>query len=87
MPITKDLDLSSLATMTKGYSGADIEALCREAALNALRANLKTKKVTSNDFTQAMEKTGPSVSPDMEKWYKNFIRQVRQIKKPTTMVA
>jgi len=87
MPLTKDVDLPRLAGMTKSYSGADIEALCREAALNALRKDFKSNQVTVADFQEAMKKIGPSVSPDMDTWYKNFLRQIRQIKKPTTPVA
>ncbi len=87
MPLTKDLDLSSLSAKTKGYSGADIEALCREAALNALRRDIKAKEVTLEDFKNATEKIGPSIRPDMETWYKGFMKQIRQVKKPTTPVA
>ena len=87
MPLTKDVDLSQLAIMTKNYSGADIEALCREAALNALRRDIKAKEVTLDDFKEATKKIGPTIRPDMEAWYKGFIKQIRQIKKPTTPVA
>jgi transitional endoplasmic reticulum ATPase len=87
MPLAKDVDLPRLAGMTKSYSGADIEALCREAALNALRKDFKSNKVTFTDFQKAIEKTGPSVSPDMGAWYKSFLRQLRRVQKPTTPVA
>ena len=87
MPLTKDVDLPRLAGMMKSYSGADIEALCREAALHALRKDFKSKQVTFADFQEAMKKIGPTVSPDMDTWYKNFFRQVRQVKKPATPVA
>jgi len=87
MPLAKDVDLSSLTSMTKNYSGADIEALCREAALNALRRDIKAKEVSLADFGEAMKKIGPSILPDMEAWYKGFMKQVRQVKKPTTPVA
>jgi len=87
MPLTTDVDLPRLAEMTKNYSGADIEALCREAALKALRNDFKSKQVTFADFQEAMKKTGPSVSPDMNTWYKNFLRNIRQVRKPTTPVA
>jgi len=87
MPLAKDVDLSNLANMTNNYSGADIQALCREAALNALRRDIKAKEVNLDDFRGAMEKIGPSILPDMEAWYKSFMKQVRQVKKPTTPVA
>ncbi len=87
MPLTKDVDPVHLATITKSYSGADIDALCREAAMYALRRDVNAKEVTLSDFQEATKMIGPSVSPDMEKWYKRFMRQVRQVQKPATPVA
>ena len=87
MPLTKDVDLAHLATITKSYSGADVDALCREAAMHALRRDINAKEVTLSDFQEATKIIGPSVSPDMEKWYKRFMRQVRQVQKPATPVA
>lgn len=87
MPITKDVDPVHLAAITKSYSGADIDALCREAAMHALRKDVNAKEVTLSDFQEATKMIGPSVSPDMEKWYKRFMRQVRQVQKPATPVA
>ncbi|MCD6480922.1 MAG: CDC48 family AAA ATPase [Thermoplasmata archaeon] len=37
MPLAEDVNLDKLAEMTHGYSGADLEALCKEAAMRALR--------------------------------------------------
>lgn len=87
MPLAKDVDLSRIAALAKEHSGADIEALCREAALNALRKDMKVKDVTFADFQEALKKIGPSISSDMESWYKSFMRQARQVQKPTTLVA
>ncbi len=87
MPLAKDVDISLLVTLTKKYSGADIEALCREAGMNAMRLDINTKEVTANDFKKAMERIGPSIMPNMEAWYKGFMKNVRQLKKSTTPVA
>ena len=87
MPLAKDVDLTQLATATKYYSGADIEALCREAAMHALRKDVNAKEVTMADFQEAMKRIGPSITPDMEKWYKSFMQQIRQVQKPATPVA
>ncbi|MEM4771099.1 MAG: CDC48 family AAA ATPase [Acidilobaceae archaeon] len=40
MPLADDVDLAKLADMTKGYTGADLAALAREAAMHALRRYL-----------------------------------------------
>jgi transitional endoplasmic reticulum ATPase len=87
MPICKDVDLTQLTTATKYYSGADIESLCREAAMHALRKNVNSTEVTMKDFQDALKEMGPSISPDMEKWYKSFMQQIRQVQKPQTPVA
>jgi transitional endoplasmic reticulum ATPase len=87
MPLAKDVDLNQLSNLTKKYSGADIEAICREAGLNALRRDIKSKEVIAADFKKAIEKIGPSIMPNMEAWYRNFMKNVRQLKKSTTPVA
>jgi transitional endoplasmic reticulum ATPase len=87
MPLTENADLAHLANLTRNYSGADIEALCREAAMNALRDDVNTNEVTLEDFQEAMKRIGPSISPNMEKWYKEFAKQLRQVEKPATPVA
>jgi transitional endoplasmic reticulum ATPase len=87
MPLGKDVNLNQLVALTKKYSGADIEAVCREAGLNALRRDKKAKAVMAEDFKKAVEKIGPSILPNMEAWYRNFMKNVRQLKKSTTPVA
>ena len=87
MPLAKDVRLEGLVEMTKNYSGADIEALCRESAMYALRRDVNTKEVGMRDFQEAMKRAGPSISPDMEKWYKSFIQHVRTVQRPATPVA
>jgi len=87
MPLVNDVDIEHLATITKNYSGADIDALCREAAMQTLRRDVNAKEVPMKDFQEAMKRIGPSISPDMEKWYKSFMQQIRQVQKPATPVA
>jgi len=79
--------LNQLTIMTKYYSGADIESFCREAAMHALRRDVNSQEVTMKDFQDALKEMGPSVTPDMEKWYKSFMQQARQVQKPATPVA
>jgi transitional endoplasmic reticulum ATPase len=75
MPVAEDLDLKQLAALTRDYSGADLEALCREAALVCMRRTinlrdfekkispykLQSLAVTTYDFRTAMKRVGPSV--------------------------
>ena len=55
--------------------------------MNTLRESIDAKSVKMSDFKEAATKIGPSVSPDMETWYKTFIKHVRRSRKPTTPVA
>jgi transitional endoplasmic reticulum ATPase len=87
MPLNADVDLNQLAMATRYYSGADIESLCREAAMHALRRDINSHEITMKDFQDAMKEMGPSITPDMEKWYKSFMQQLRQVQKPATPVA
>jgi transitional endoplasmic reticulum ATPase len=66
VPLAKEVSLSSLAKDTEGYSGADIEAVVREAAMIVLRdikEGRKTKGVVmKKHFTEALKKVKPSLS-------------------------
>ena len=55
--------------------------------MHALRRDVKAAEVTMKDFQEAIKEVGPSVSPEMEKWYKSFMKQVRQVQKPATPVT
>ena len=69
MPLAKDVDLKDLAKSCENYSGADIEALCREAAMTAVRENEKTKTVTKAHFNKALNDVRASITPDIIKFY------------------
>lgn len=69
MPLSKNVDLTELAAQTQGYVGADIESICREAAILALREDIKAKIVGKKHFTDALKRVRPSVTPDVEQEY------------------
>ncbi|MCK5583969.1 MAG: hypothetical protein KAI33_09265, partial [Elusimicrobiales bacterium] len=62
MPIDKDVKVSSLVSKSENYVGADIESICREAALIALRKDIKSKIITKDDFDKAFDKLKPTVT-------------------------
>ena len=69
MPLNKNVDIVKLAQQTSGYVGADIESICREAALIALRADINAKEVDKKHFDEAMKKVVPSVEKEtMDKY-------------------
>ena len=59
MPLAEDVKLSRLAKNTEGYVGADIEAVCREAAMLTLREDINSETVSMKFFEKAMEKVKP----------------------------
>jgi len=75
MPLAQDVNLERLSQITHGFVGADLEALSREAAMNALRKimpsidfqldeipyeTLLQLEVTMNDFSEALKEVEPS---------------------------
>ncbi len=78
MPLSRDVVLDELARKAQGYSGADIEAICREAAMNALREDIESTEVSRRDFDVAMERVGPSITPEDDAWYQKFSKRLRR---------
>jgi transitional endoplasmic reticulum ATPase len=75
MPLAQDVNIERLSQITHGFVGADLEALSREAAMNALRKimpsidfqldeipyeTLLKLEVTMNDFSEARKEVEPS---------------------------
>jgi len=78
MPL-KGVDLKTIAKRTEGFSGADLEALVREAGMNALRENLDSKEVREKHFEDALKRIMPSLTPTLQKHYTNFEERRKKI--------
>ena len=76
MPLAEDVELATLAAATEGYVGADIAAICREAAIIALRENPSAEKVTSAHFEAALSKVRPSASKEIREIYQRVADQL-----------
>ena len=72
MPLNKDVKIKELAKETDGFTGADIEALAREAAMIALRENMESKEVKKKHFESALKKVKPSVTKQSIEIYKKI---------------
>ncbi|MBU0470264.1 MAG: CDC48 family AAA ATPase [Nanoarchaeota archaeon] len=72
MPLGEDVDIKKLAHKTEGYVGADIDGVCREAAMIALREDLKSKVITMKQFEDALEVVSPSVDKEIEEAYQKL---------------
>ena len=85
MPLVHDVDLDQIARQAAGYSGADLEAVCREAGLISLRRDIEAKSVTIEDFRDALERIKPSVTPDMDNWYQGFRKRFKKERAPVAV--
>ena len=66
MPLGK-FSMDEIASKLENYTGADIEAVCREAGLIAMRADKKT--VSKKHFEEAVERVRPTVTDEMMLYY------------------
>jgi transitional endoplasmic reticulum ATPase len=73
MPLEKDVDLEALTAKTENYTGADIEGLCREAGMAAIRAG--TAKVSMEQFEKAIKSSPPSINGRRLESIKKFVQQ------------
>jgi len=78
LPLAPDVDLYEIARATENYSGADLEALVREAFLLALRENISMKLVEKKHFMKALEVVKPSLSEDLIKFYMEWNERIRR---------
>ena len=79
MPMSDDVDLDELASETENYVGSDIESICREAGMNALRNDSESEEVTMDDFEQAMEETRPTATEENRKMYRQMAQKMNDV--------
>jgi len=72
MAVEPGLDLDALATLTSGCSGAEITAICQEAALIAMREDINSPFVPQCAFVAAAKALKRQITPEMlrnfERW-------------------
>ena len=78
MPLDEDVDLDILASVTEGYTGADIEAVVREAAMLAARENINAQKVSMRHFEKALLKIKPSVGAEEKAEYDRILSNFKK---------
>jgi transitional endoplasmic reticulum ATPase len=82
MPLAENVSLKNLSLLTEGYSGADLENLCREAGLHAIREKLEDFDfVELKDFEYALTKVGSTLQKETIDKYENLAKQLAQDQK------
>ncbi|MEM2022721.1 MAG: AAA family ATPase, partial [Archaeoglobaceae archaeon] len=91
-PLAEDVNIDELAEKTEGYSGADIEAVCREAAMLAIREKInpnmareeakeiaKSIKISKKHFEEALKKVKPSLTKEDVERYEKIIEDFHKM--------
>ena len=72
MPLDKEIKLEHYVEKTEGWTGADIESICRNAGMNAIKRAYKEKskeksemKITKEDFDSALEEVSKSIHKEL----------------------
>ena len=70
--------INKLVELTENYVGGDIEAICREAGMRALRENMDTEEVAWKHFEEAIESVHSSVTKEMLERYRLMDQTLRR---------
>ncbi|MFX1417345.1 MAG: CDC48 family AAA ATPase [Promethearchaeota archaeon] len=88
MPLAEDITLKVIAQNTEGYSGADLENVCREAGMQAIREKMeKLEYVEKSHFEFALSKIKSTLPRDIIERYESMAKQItesRNIKETQT---
>lgn len=72
MPISPEMSSTYVASITEGYSGAEVVALIKEAALRAVSVSLAAEYLTKEDVIAASAKVRPRTKQEDVQWYLNW---------------
>ncbi|XP_055958747.1 ribosome biogenesis protein SPATA5 isoform X1 [Patella vulgata] len=75
MPIASDVQIQDLVNRTDFYSGAEVTAVCHEAALAALQEDINGKCIQQRHFNQALLAITPRTSQTAISFYENYHKQ------------
>ncbi|KAM7417173.1 hypothetical protein PAMA_017016 [Pampus argenteus] len=75
MPVAENVSLDNLVTRTNKYSGAEITAVCREAALLALQEDIKAQHIEARHFESALNTVKPRIPDSLIQSYISYQQQ------------
>ncbi|XP_034055892.1 ATPase family protein 2 homolog [Gymnodraco acuticeps] len=72
MPVAQNVSIEDLVTRTGKYSGAEITAVCREAALLALQEDIKAQLIEARHFESALNTVKPRIPDSLIQSYISY---------------
>ena len=79
MPLAEDVSLKNIAQNTVGYSGADLENVCREAGMEAIREKMENiEKIENKHFEFALSKIKSTLPKEIVDRYENIAKQISE---------
>jgi transitional endoplasmic reticulum ATPase len=78
MPLADDVNLEELSRNLEGFVGSDIQALCREAGLVALREDIEIDKVSYHHFLEAREKVHATMTAAAQEYYEKIEMEIKK---------
>ena len=78
MPLADDIALNEIAVATQNYTGADLAALCREAAVDAMQKG-SNSIITGSDFAKAIGRIRPTITEEVSQWYGSIEKDISSV--------
>ncbi|MFX0018096.1 MAG: CDC48 family AAA ATPase [Promethearchaeota archaeon] len=79
MPLAEDISLKRIAQITEGYSGADLENVCREAGMQAIREKMeKFDKIENKHFEFALNKIKSTLPGEIIQRYESMAKEITE---------
>ena len=88
MPLAESVTLKEIAQNTVGYSGADLENVCREAGMEAIREKMdKLDKIEKKHFEFALSKIKSTLPKEITERYESIAKQITESRNLTESKA
>jgi SpoVK/Ycf46/Vps4 family AAA+-type ATPase len=74
--VVEEINVEDVAEKTEGFSGAEIGAICREAAMKAMEeyeaSGGQLSGISAQNLAQALRESRPRTSSDSIRYFENF---------------
>ena len=79
MPLAENISLKHIAQITEGYSGADLENVCREAGMQAIREKMENlDKIENKHFEFALNKIKSTLPGEIIQRYESMAKEITE---------